>query len=142
MLTHLCSQEQRVMTVYADQQLYRDLLFNHRAWLAEFRDVPGLYGLHCNMPITPRAVQEGIDKGGNALGLEGAGNRVLGSEKHCSPSQPVNWIRMLMSYNLVIVYGLTFNNLEDASRILPEHDKFVQSQVELAKSRNLHHRYM
>lgn len=38
------------------------------------------------MPITPRQVHQGLLKGGNALGLEGAGNSTLGGELEiCNP---------------------------------------------------------
>lgn len=72
-------QEQRVFTVYADKQLYKDLWDRYHAWLRTWRHIPGLYGLHCNMPITPRVIAEGVAKGGNSLGLENVGNRTLGS---------------------------------------------------------------
>lgn len=65
--------------MYADAQLYKDIWAHHRQFLQQYRDIPGLYGLHCNMPITPRQVNEGVLKGGNALGLETVGNRTLGS---------------------------------------------------------------
>ena len=68
------------MTVYADAQLYKDIWWEFRRWLKNYQDVEGFYGLHCNMPITPRQVTQGILKGTNALGLEDAGNRTLGSE--------------------------------------------------------------
>ncbi|KAK0642631.1 putative FAD-linked oxidoreductase [Lasiodiplodia hormozganensis] len=114
-------QEQRVFTVYADAQLYKDLWWNYRVWLQQFRDVDGFYGLHVNMPITPRQVQEGVAKGTNALGLDAqAGNTTLG----------------------VIYFGVTFNNLEDAERVLTAHDEFVKSQQELAASRGLLHPYI
>lgn len=38
---------------------------------------PWLLRSDCNMPITPRARAEGLAKGGNALGLEGAKNETL-----------------------------------------------------------------
>lgn len=72
-------QEQRVFSVYADAQLYKDLWWNYRVWLQQYRDIDGFYGLHCNMPITPRQVSQGVLRGGNALGLEGVGNKTLGS---------------------------------------------------------------
>lgn len=74
----LCRQEQRVFTVYADAQLYKDLWANFLAWCKNYQHIPGFYGFHVNMPITPHAVQQGIAKGGNSLGLEDAGDRVLG----------------------------------------------------------------
>ena len=72
-------QEQRVFTVYADKQLYKDLWDHYHTWLRTMRHIPGLYGLHCNMPITPRAIAAGVAMGGNSLGLEDTGNRTLGS---------------------------------------------------------------
>ncbi|KAL8917425.1 MAG: hypothetical protein Q9172_005864 [Xanthocarpia lactea] len=70
-------QEQRVFTVYADRQYFKDVWFLFRQWMQNYRDVDGFYGLHCNMPITPRAVAQGYARGGNALGLENDGNRTL-----------------------------------------------------------------
>lgn len=114
-------QEQRVFTVYADAQLYQDLWWNYRVWLQKFRDIEGLYGLHDNMPITPRQVVQGVEKGTNALGLDtNPGNRTLG----------------------IIYYAVTFKNIDDAERVLPAHDEFVKSQQELAARRGLLHPYI
>ncbi|KAH7036707.1 hypothetical protein B0J12DRAFT_713268 [Macrophomina phaseolina] len=115
------SQEQRVFTVYADAQLYKDLWWNYRVWLQQFRDVDGFYGLHVNMPITPNQVFQGQSKGTNALGLDAnERNTTLG----------------------VIYFGVTFNSMDDAERVLPAHDEFVKSQQELAASRGLLHPYI
>lgn len=54
------------------------------------------------MPITPRAVQEGIKKGHNSLGLEDAGDRVLGS-KFCR--------EFIVSLLFVIVLGVVIKML-------------------------------
>ncbi|KAJ2995083.1 hypothetical protein NUW58_g1375 [Xylaria curta] len=113
-------QEQRVFSVYADAQLYKDFWASYHAWCKNYRHIPGFYGLHVNMPITPHAVQEGIRKGGNSLGLEDAGNRTLGT----------------------IYFGVTFDSLDDAKEVLPAHDKFVKSMIALAKRRGLLHRYI
>lgn len=43
---------------------------------------------------------------------------------------------------LVIYFGVTFNSMDDAERVLPAHDEFVKSQQELAASRGLLHPYM
>ena len=64
--------------MYADKELYRDVWKAYHAWLKEYRHIPGLYGLHVNMPIVPQAIVQGTEKGGNMLGLESAGNRTLG----------------------------------------------------------------
>ena len=66
------------MTVYADRDLYKDVWWEYRKWMQKYRDVPGFYGLHCNMPITPRAIEQGVLNGGNALGLEGTTHQTLG----------------------------------------------------------------
>ncbi|KAL8680157.1 MAG: hypothetical protein Q9186_003624 [Xanthomendoza sp. 1 TL-2023] len=113
-------QEQRVFTVYADRQFFKDVWFLFRQWMQKYRHVDGFYGLHCNMPITPRAVAQGYAKGGNALGLENDGNRTLS----------------------VLYFGITFNNLADRDRILPAHDIFVNSMRALAAERGLLNRYM
>ncbi|XXH03669.1 hypothetical protein Hte_010074 [Hypoxylon texense] len=113
-------QEQRVFTVYADAQLYKDLWNNFHAWCKNYRHIPGFFGFHVNMPITPNAVQQGIAKGGNSLGLEDAGDRVLGA----------------------IYFGVTFNSMDDADEVLPAHDDFVKSQQALAESRGLLHKYI
>ncbi|KAI1381061.1 FAD-binding domain-containing protein [Hypoxylon crocopeplum] len=113
-------QEQRVFTVYADAQLYKDLWAHFHAWCQNYQHIPGFYGLHVNMPITPRAVQEGIAKGGNSLGLEEAGDRVLGA----------------------IYFGVTFDSMDDADEVLPAHDDFVKSMIALAESRDLLYRYI
>ncbi|PUU78308.1 hypothetical protein B9Z19DRAFT_1143055 [Tuber borchii] len=34
-----------------------------------YKNIPGFYGLHFNMPVTPNAVQQGVRKGGNMLGM-------------------------------------------------------------------------
>ncbi|EEP79086.1 predicted protein [Uncinocarpus reesii 1704] len=111
-------QEQRVFTVYADAQFYKDVWFKYRQWLEKYRDVPGFYGNHGNMPITPRQVQQGVAKGGNALGLEkGPQEKTLG----------------------IIYFGVTFDNLEDRAKVFPAHKEFVESMIEFAKSRNVLH---
>lgn len=75
-INHL-SQEQRVFTIYADRQLFADVWSLFRQWMQKYRHIDGFYGLHCNMPITARAIAQGYAKGGNALGLESPENRTL-----------------------------------------------------------------
>lgn len=65
------------MTIYADHQLMEDMWESFYEWLRQYQHIEGLYGLHVPLPITPRAVAQGVAKGGNALGLEDAGNRTL-----------------------------------------------------------------
>ncbi|KAI1197769.1 FAD-binding domain-containing protein [Nemania serpens] len=113
-------QEQRVFSVYADAQLYKDFWAHYHAWCQNYQHISGFYCLHVNMPITPRAVQEGIKKGHNSLGLEDAGDRVLGT----------------------IYFGVTCDSMDDADEVLPAHDKFVQSMISLAKERGLYHPYI
>ncbi|KAI1762630.1 FAD-binding domain-containing protein [Hypoxylon sp. FL1150] len=112
-------QEQRVFTVYADAQLYKDLWANFHAWCKNYQNISGFYGLHVNMPITPKTIQQGIAYGGNSLGLEDTGD-VLGA----------------------IYFGVTFDSLDDADVVLPAHDDFVKSQQALAESRGLLHPYI
>ena len=73
------AQVQRTFTVYADKQFFRDVWYQFQVWLQGYKQIPGFYGLHCNMPVTPNAVQQGVRRGGNVLGMEGAGNRTLSS---------------------------------------------------------------
>ncbi|EEQ35764.1 conserved hypothetical protein [Microsporum canis CBS 113480] len=113
-------QEQRVFTVYADRKFYKDVLFQFRQWLQNYQDVPGFLGAHLNMPITPRQVEQGLLKGGNALGLEGAGNNTLG----------------------ILFFGVTFKDPQYKERVLPEHDEFVRSMIELAKERGVLYPYI
>ncbi|KAJ5351094.1 hypothetical protein N7452_000068 [Penicillium brevicompactum] len=113
-------QAQRIMTVYADAQLYKDIWWEFRKWMKNYQGVEGFYGLHCNMPITPRQVTQGILKGTNALGLEDSGNRTLG----------------------ILYFGVTFDNKADSDRVLPDHDEFVQKMQKLAASRDLLHPYL
>ncbi|EFW22297.1 hypothetical protein D8B26_000997 [Coccidioides posadasii str. Silveira] len=111
-------QEQRVFTVYADEQFYKDVWFKYRQWLQKYKDVPGFFGSHAKMPITPRQIEEGVKKGGNALGLEkGPQDKTLG----------------------IIYFGVTFNNPEDAPDVFPAHKEFVESMIEFAKSRKVLH---
>ncbi|EED12735.1 conserved hypothetical protein [Talaromyces stipitatus ATCC 10500] len=113
-------QVQRIMTVYADRDLYKDIWWEYRKWMQKYRDVPGFYGLHCNMPITPRQIEQGMLRGGNALGLEGAGNQTLG----------------------VLYFGVTLTAESDVQRVFEAHDEFVQNMQKLAKSRGLLHPYL
>lgn len=75
-----CRQEQRVFSAYADADLYRDVWAAYHQWLQKYQHIPGLYGLHVNMPITPHVVVRGSANGGNSLGLQSAGNRTLGGK--------------------------------------------------------------
>ncbi|KAL2016719.1 hypothetical protein VTK56DRAFT_3148 [Thermocarpiscus australiensis] len=77
------------------------------------------------MPITPRAAVEGAENGGNVLGLTGPGTRNIGN-------------RTLGT----LYFGVTFNNLSDAPKVLPAHDEFVKSMEQLAKDRGLWHPYI
>ena len=70
---------QRTFTVSVDKQFFRDVWYQFQVWFQGYKQIPGFYGLHCNMLVTPNAVQQGIHKGGNVLGMEGAGNRTLSS---------------------------------------------------------------
>lgn len=84
-----------MFTVYADAQLYKDLWWNYRVWLQQFRDVDGFYGLHVNMPITPNQVFQGQSKGTNALGLDAnERNTTLGGKwsrtQQCKHSKLMN----------------------------------------------------
>ena len=72
-------QVQRTFTVSVDKQFFRDVWYQFQVWLQGYKQIPGFYGLHCNMLVTPNAVQQGVRKGGNVLGMEGAGNRTLSS---------------------------------------------------------------
>ncbi|KAI4157455.1 MAG: hypothetical protein LQ342_008265 [Letrouitia transgressa] len=72
------------------------------------------------MPITPRARAEGLAKGGNALGLEGAKNETLS----------------------VLYFGVTFNSAEGSERVLTDHQAFVKSMRALAEARGVLHRYI
>ncbi|KAK2736774.1 hypothetical protein FQN57_000546 [Myotisia sp. PD_48] len=112
-------QGQQVFTVYADKQFYRDVWFHYRQWLQKHILVPGFVGSHLNMPITPRQIREGVKKGGNALGLEDDGDKVLG----------------------VLFFGVTFFNKADSLSIFAGLTAFVQSMEELARQRGILHRY-
>ncbi|KAK2814695.1 hypothetical protein FQN49_008105 [Arthroderma sp. PD_2] len=115
------AQEQRVFTVYADAQFYKDVWSKFHEWLQGYQDVPGFAGTHGNMPITPRQVKEGVEKGGNALGLdEGPQDKTLG----------------------IIYFGVTFDDPKDADRVLPAHKEFVESMRMFAESRGVLHRFM
>ena len=70
-----------MFTVYADKAFFKDVWQRFQVFLQNYRDVPGFYGLHCNMPVTPRARAEGFAKGHNALGFEGAKNQTLSSKE-------------------------------------------------------------
>lgn len=135
------SQAQRIMTVHADAQLYKDIWWEFRKWMKNYQDVEGFYGLHCNMPITPRQVTQGILKGTNALGLEDAGNRTLGSEYLDNP-QTISHECRLTYFDPVLYFGVTFDNKADSDRVLPDHDEFVQKMQKLAASRDLLHPYL
>ncbi|KDB26129.1 hypothetical protein H109_02068 [Trichophyton interdigitale MR816] len=114
-------QEQRVFTVYADAQFYKDVWFKFRQWFQDYRDIPGFQGSHGNMPITPRQVEEGVKKGGNALGLqEGPQDKTLG----------------------IIYFGVTFQDPKDADKVLPAHKEFVESMRKLAEDRGVLHPYI
>lgn len=115
------------------------MLYKFREWLQNFQDVPGFLGAHLNMPITPRQVHQGRLKGGNALGLEGAANRTLGGElERCNPLSVSN----LTYICLVLFFGITFEDPQYKEHILPEHDRFVQSMIELARERGVLYPYM
>ena len=88
------------------------------------------------MPITPRQIQQGIAKGGNALGLEGAKDSVLASKRITSQT-PCSWLT-----GVVLYFGITFSNQTDADHLLPAHDEFVQGIQELAAKRGLLHPYL
>ncbi|PWW75388.1 FAD-binding domain-containing protein [Tuber magnatum] len=113
-------QVQRTFTIYADKQFFRDVWYQFQVWLQGYRHIPGFYGLHCNMPVTPNAVQEGVRNGGNVLGLEDAGDRTLS----------------------ILYFGLTFNNLSDTAEVFPAFANFVESMIRLAEQRGVRHRYI
>lgn len=113
-------QEQRTLTIFADEQLMKDMWQAYHDWLQQYQHIEGLYAINVQMPITPRAVAAGVARGGNALGLENAGNRTLS----------------------VVVFGVTFNNQEDIPEVLPAHDEFISSMKALAESRELLYRYI
>ena len=69
----------RTFKVYVDKLFFRDWWYQFQVWLQGYKQIPGFYGLHSNMPVTPNAVQQGVLKGRNILGMEGAGNRTLPS---------------------------------------------------------------
>ena len=72
-------QVQRTFAVHADKQFFRGVWYQFQVWLQGCKNILGFYGRHCNMPVTPNAVQQGVRRGGNMLGMEGAGNRTLSS---------------------------------------------------------------
>ncbi|KAK4653993.1 hypothetical protein QC762_400210 [Podospora pseudocomata] len=115
-------QEQRVFTVYADADLYRDVWAAYHSWLQQWQHIPGLYGLHVVMPITQNSLVASYSKSSNVLGLNDnlTNNQTLG----------------------VLYFGLTMDSMDDTAEILPAHAEFVQSMIDLAKSRNLWHPYI
>ena len=70
-------QVQRTPTIYADNQFFHDVCYQFQVWRQGYKQIPGFHGFHCGMPPTPNAVQQGARRGGNFLGMEGAGNRTL-----------------------------------------------------------------
>ncbi|KAH7304216.1 hypothetical protein B0I35DRAFT_414683 [Stachybotrys elegans] len=113
-------QEQRTLTIYADEALMKDFWQAYHAWLQQYQHIQGLYAIHVQMPITPRAVAQGYANGGNALGFDPAENRTLS----------------------VIVWSLSIDNIEDTEEILPAHREFISSMEEMASSRGLLHPYI
>ena len=53
-------QMQRTFPLYADKQFFRDVWYQFQAWLQGYKNIPGFYGLHCNIPVTPSTVQQGV----------------------------------------------------------------------------------
>ncbi|CCX04916.1 Similar to Bifunctional solanapyrone synthase; acc. no. D7UQ40 [Pyronema omphalodes CBS 100304] len=113
-------QEQRTFTVYANKQFFHDVNALYLEWSKKYQHIEGFYTLHCNMPITPHAVAEGIRKGGNSLGLAGSKNQTLS----------------------VLYFGLSFKNLADTAAVFPAHDEFVESVKKIASDRGILHKYI
>jgi hypothetical protein len=65
------SQEQLTYTIYADREEYGIAWYSFLEWGRSFGNADGLTLLHCNMPLTPRMMNVGVEKGSNSLGLAG-----------------------------------------------------------------------
>lgn len=74
--------------------------------MQKYRHVEGFYGLHTNMPVTPRAIALGYANGGNALSLESTENRILSSMSFSS-SFLLYAKRLLLSF-FFCCFGDTF----------------------------------
>ncbi|CUS10113.1 unnamed protein product [Tuber aestivum] len=100
-------QVQRTFKVYVDKLFFHDLWYQFQVWLQGYKQIPGFYGLYSNMSVTPNAVQQGVLKGRNILGME------------------------------ALYFGLTFNNPSDTDTIFSAFTIFVESMMSLAEQRNV-----
>ncbi|OKL57965.1 hypothetical protein UA08_06762 [Talaromyces atroroseus] len=64
-------QEQRTYTITANREEYARVWYSFLKWGRSIGNVTGLTLLHCNMPLTPRMMNAGVEKGSNSLGLAG-----------------------------------------------------------------------
>ncbi|KAH8704705.1 6-hydroxy-D-nicotine oxidase [Talaromyces proteolyticus] len=64
-------QEQRTYTITANREEYARVWYSFLEWGRSIENVTGLTLLHCNMPLTPRMMEAGVEKGSNSLGLAG-----------------------------------------------------------------------
>ncbi|KAK6352396.1 hypothetical protein TWF730_009223 [Orbilia blumenaviensis] len=112
-------QDMRDFSVYADNQLYKDLfqLWNE-TMIPKHGSKAGFMGTIAFQPITTKAVAAGTARGGNSLGLEGN-------------------TKTMAIINLTHQWG----SAADDAAIIASLDEVLAKSIALAKARNLYHPY-
>ncbi|RYP22773.1 hypothetical protein DL765_001482 [Monosporascus sp. GIB2] len=112
--------ELRTFTIYPDEDLILDFWHTYHDWMRSWSHIDGLYGFNQFWALTPRTRAEANEKGGNALGLDSAGNKPLA----------------------IILFNISFHKLEDADTVLPAFNDLVKSCIEKAKEKGKFHPYI
>jgi hypothetical protein len=69
-LTYHCGRQSHyTFTVYPDASFFSEVLELWTEFCVSMAHIDGFNGLHTIMPITPRAIAEGVRRGNNALGV-------------------------------------------------------------------------
>ncbi|KAI1511920.1 FAD binding domain-containing protein [Pyrenophora tritici-repentis] len=105
-------QSHYTFTVYPDEAFFGELFDLWGKFCISMAHIDGFNGLHTVMPITPRAIAEGIKNGHNALGIDQA-----------KPNTTLS----------VFYLGVTFNNAADSEEVFPAWETFVRSLQVRAK---------
>lgn len=115
--------------MYPDEAFFGELFDLWEKFCISMAHIDGFNGLHTVMPITPRAIAEGIRNGHNALGIDQAKPNTTLSGKPVAQHPPAPFFLTRPVFYL----GVTFNNAADSEDVFPAWETFVRSLQVRAK---------
>jgi len=109
-------QSHYTFTVYPDASYFSEVIELWTEFALSMAHIDGFNGLATIMPVTPRAIAEGVRRGGNALAVDQA-----------KPNTTLS----------VFYLGVTFNSQDDEEEVFPAWEIFIRTLQVKAKVRDI-----